>query len=418
MANFPVLRRIAAVGVVIVMVLVAIGTLPTAFGDSSPSKGAGIEGTPFFMPVMIRDLTPTPSPTATTPPTPTISPIPQFVKNVPLDTQCPNAVGFNANSGYVYVANNFSYNVSVFQNSNFITNITVGEWPTIIAPDNDSAVTYVTVLHGSVNVLDGTNNLGTVPKHYEPYGAVVNPVNGYTYVTDLDSTIQVINGTQLITDIWVTDPETNGGAGWLQPILVDPNTGLIYFASWSHGKMYVMDGTTVVASYRAGWGVKDMEIDAERGFIYIAHDDPNATYPHDISVFNINTGTMQFIDTAEPMSRDVAVDPISGVAYFTHSDSDKVTAVIGTQVIGTMDAGDRPWGVGVNPNTGYAFVANRDGNSISVYHNAVPVTTIPANGLAPFAVGVDTINNDVYIANRGDEYGLFQCRQASVTILH
>jgi YVTN family beta-propeller protein len=185
--------------------------------------------------------------------------------------------------------------------------------------------------------------------------------------------------------------------------------------------MYVMDGTNVVGDYRAGWGVKDMDIDAGRGFIYLAHSEPNATYTNNISVYNIAAQTITPIDT-DPSSlnnsRAVAVDPISGYAYFTNPDQDTVTVLNGTQVVTTLPAGDTPWEVGVNPNTGYVFVTNRNSNDITVIKNLSVVKTIPAQGLQPFAVGVDTITNDVYIANRGDEYALFECRDASVTILN
>lgn len=353
-----------------------------------------------------------------------VPPVPQFVKTVALpNAQCPNSVGFNAISGYVYVANNFSSNVSAFKNGNFVTNIAMGKWPTLIAADNDSSLTYVTGLHDGVSIIDGVTVVGKIPKNYEPYGVIVNPVNGHTYVADLDSTVQVANGASLIANVSVTDPEItppNNGAGWLQPIVVDPNTGLVYVASWSHGKMYVLDGTSIVANYRAGWGVKEMAIDADRGYIYLAHSEPNATYPHNISVFNINTKTFTFIDIDPNTisgSRSVAVDPISGNAYFSNPDKNTVTVVNGTQVLHTMFVGTMPWGMGVNPNTGDVFATNRGSNTISVIRGLAVVNTIAAQGLQPFAVGVDTINNDIYIANRGDEYALFQCRQGSVTIL-
>lgn len=368
-----------------------------------------------YMPIVHKAPPPTPTP---------VPPVPQFVKNIVLpDVQCPNSVGFNAISGYVYVANNFSRNVSAFKNSNFVTNIPVGTWPTLIAADNDSSLTYVTALHSGTTLIDGTTPLGTITPKYEPYGVAVNPVNGYAYVTDLDSAVQIVNGLSKIATTTITDPERTppeNGAGWLQPIVVNPNTGLVYVASWSHGKMYVLNGTNVIANYRAGWGVKEMAIDPVRGFIYLAHSEPNATYPHNISVFNIATQTFTYIDTdpgALTGSRSVAVDPISGYAYFSNPDHDNVTVVQGTQAVGSLPAGDQPWGVGVNPNTGYVFVTNRSSNTITVIKNLSVVNTIQAQGLQPFAVGVDTTNNDVYIANRGDEYGLFTCRDASVTIL-
>lgn len=407
--------------ILIALLFLVIWIMVGASGEASNQRGIGLDGTPYYLSYVRYDPTSTPTTTPTATAT-AIPPVPAFVKNIPLpDAQCPNSVGFNAISGYVYVANNFSYNVSAFKNAAFVTNIPMGEWPTLIAADNDSSLTYVTVLHDQVTVIDGTTVVGEVPKHYESYGVAVNPINGYAYITDLDSVVQIANGTSLVTNVHVTDPETNNGAGWLQPVVVDPNTGLVYVASWSHGKMYVLDGTNVVANYRAGWGIKDMVIDAARGYIYLAHSEPNATYTHNISVFNIATQAFTYIDT-DPNSlnnsRAVAIDPISGYAYFTNPDVDTVTVVQGTNVIATLPMGDAPWGIGVNPNTGYVFVTNRNSDSITVIKGISVVTTIPAQGDQPMSVGVDTINNDVYIANRGDEYGLFQCRDASVTILH
>lgn len=379
-------------------------------GPSSAASGqavAGQGGPLYYMPLLRQD--------------PPLA-VPQFVKKINLpNAQCPNSVAFNKVSGYVYVANNFSYNVSVFKNTNFVTDIPTGNWPTFIAPDNDSAVVYITVLHDRVTVVNGTTILGYVPDHYEPYDVIVNPVNGYAYATDLDSTVQVMNGTTLLADVSVTDPESGNGAGWLQPIVVDPNTGLVYVASWSHGKMYVLDGTNVVANYRAGWGVKDMAIAPTWGYIYLAHSEPNATYTHNISVFNLATHAFTYIDTDSGSlnnSRAVAVNPINGYAYFTNPDQDNVTVVKGTQVIATLPAGDTPWDVAVNPNTGHVFVANRGDGTITVYDGLNVINTIASQGLQPFGIGIDTTNNDIYIANRGDEYGLFQCRDASVTVIH
>lgn len=400
---------------VALLALLPIAVIAVWFWQSNLTASAKPADDTFtYLPVVERAPAPTPVP-----------PVPQFVKNIPLPAaQCPNSVGFNATSGYVYVANNFSNNVSAFKDANFVTNIAMGEWPTLIAADNDSSITYVTVLHDQVTVLDGTTVVGKVPKKYEPYGVVVNPVNGNAYISDLDSTVQIANGTSLITNVSITNPNLpppNNGAGWLQPILVDSDTGLVYVASWSHGMMYVLDGNNVVANYRAGWGVKDMAIDESRGYIYLAHSEPNATYPHNISVFNLATQQFSFITTAPNTNANntwnVVVDPNTGYAYFTNPNLDTVTVMQGTQVLATLPAGDQPWGIDVNPNTGYVFVANRGSNNITVIKDLAVVNTIPAQGLQPFGVGVDTTNNDVYIANRGDEYGLFTCRSASVTIL-
>jgi YVTN family beta-propeller protein len=387
---------------IIVVLLMAVWLAPGARATAGPAGEP--QGTPSFLPIVSKALPPPP---------------PQFLKNVALpDAQCPNFVGYNGVSNTVYVANNFSSNVSAFQNKNFLTNIAIGFWPTWIAADNDSPLTYVTALHDDTYVISGTSVVGQIPDHYEPYGVAVNPKNGYTYITDLDSTVQIVNGTQLITDLRVEDVQAGRGAGWLRPITIDPNSGLVYVASWDFGKMYVIDGTQVVGNpIQLGWGVIDMVVDSARGFIYSANDDPNATYPENLSVYNIATGVVTRISTAD-RSRRLALDPLTGYVYATNDQANSVTVLNGTQVVAAnVPVGDGPFGVAVNPITGFAAVANQSSNNITILKNGAVVATIPAGGLRPFAVGVDTTNSDFYIANRGDEYGLFECNQASVTIL-
>lgn len=414
--TYPHLGIIA--GLILLFMGLAVGLMTYVPWQAADQVIAGIDGTPHYLPMIRLD----PSPTPTLIPTP--PPVPQFLKNIALPSaQCPNSVGFNPIGGYVYVPNNFSSNVSVFKDASQVTTSNTGFWPTYAAAGHNSPLTYVTVLHAGVTVFNGPSVIGVIPRHYEPYNIAANPVNGYVYATDLDSTVQIINGTSLVTNLSITDPEAappHNGAGWLRSIAIDPHTGLVYVSSWSHGKMYVIDDTTVIANYRAGWGIIDMALDAARGYIYLAHSDPDQTYPHNISVFNINTQTFTYIDTDLGdlnNSRAVAIDPTTGYAYVTNPAKNNVSVLLGNQVIATLPAGTNPWDVAVHPNSGYVFVTNRDSNDITIYKGLTQVATIPSQGLQPFAVGIDTTNNDIYIANRGDEYALFQCRDASVTIL-
>ena len=96
---------------------------------------------------------------------------------------------------------------------------------------------------------------------------------------------------------------------------------------------------------------------------------------------------------------DVAVDPVTGYAYFANEDNDTVTVVQGETFIATIPVGNRPWSVAVNPESGYVFVANRDDNTISVIRGAVVVATLPG-GAEPFAVAVDEAHDLTYVANR------------------
>ncbi len=355
-------------------------------------------------------------------PTPTPGPPPQFVKNVPLPkAQCPNAAGFNRVSGFMYIVNIYSDNVSVFRDQEFMVDILTGEWPRGITSDPNSSRSWVTNLHSGVSLIDGAKQIGLVPRDYEPYSLTFNPVNGYVYVTDLDSKIQVIDGAQLVTTIKVADPQTGEKAGWMLSIVADPRTGLVYASSWEYGRLFVIEGTTVIDSMQLGAGPVNMAFDEVRGLLYVAHSMPNAFYPSEVSVVDVESLTVTYVDTLPGQigsARDVAVDVKSGFAYVSNPDHDSVTILNGTMIVGTIALGDQPWGIGINPNNGYVFVTNRRSNEVSILRNGALLDTVQVQGEEPWAVGVDTNNNDIYIANRGAGDSSSGCRNASVTILH
>ncbi|MFN2136735.1 MAG: YncE family protein [Candidatus Promineifilaceae bacterium] len=398
-------HRILALTVLIGVLLLALFLINQPFPTAVAGTG------PAYLPVQFVP-----------PPTPTPGPLPQLVEHVALPTaMCPNSTGFNQVSGLMYIANNYSNNVSVFENRAFVTDIPTGEWPTLIASDPYSKRTWVTNLHSGTSLLEGGAQVGFVPKDYEPYGAAYNPVNGYVYVTDLGSKVQVINGSELIATIELTDPDTGRGAGWMRPVVVDPRTGLVYAASWEYGRLYVIKDTEFVTSVRLGWGPLNMAIDTQRGLIYVAHYDPNPMYPHDISVVDLSTLQVTFVNSTPGevnRARDVVVDERAGRAYVTNPNNTSVTVLSGTDILGKLRVGEQPWGIGINPNDGTIVVANRGDNSVSLIRDGEVQQTLPLPGIEPLAVGVDTLRNDIYVINRGRQTGTFTCRDASVSILH
>jgi DNA-binding beta-propeller fold protein YncE len=415
MKSLPTLFSRATVQLVLLGITVAALLLAAAtVANSAAGQGHQqvVAGTPYYLPIIRKDPTPSPTPL----PTP-LPPAPQFVSYIPLpDVKCPNAVGFNPHSDYTYILNNYSANVTVFRGTEFVTHLPTGVWPTAFAAVPNSSHVYITNLHSYVSLIDGLDQIGQVPKFYEPYGVAYNPVNGYVYIADLDSTVQIAEGATLLKNLRLTDPDTGKDAGWLRSIVADPVTGLVYVASWEYGRMYVIDGLDVVASYRLGWGPLHMVLDPERGFIYVAHSDPNAAFPHNLSVFSLHDQSVTYLSTAV-RSYQLDVDPFTGLVYATNPDDNTVSILQGTHFLGNLPAGKQPWGVAVHPNTAYAFVTNRSDYSVSIYKDGAPVTTINTLGLHPVAVGIDTNSNYVYVANRGEEFGLLDCRQGSVTIL-
>jgi len=99
-----------------------------------------------------------------------------------------------------------------------------------------------------ISILNGGENTGLIPAYGESYYITVNPVNDYTYVTDLRGPITIIHGSEKVKDLFV--PDFDGKAnGWQLTSDYDRLTGLTYFASSDNGALTVVDGTEVVDQF-------------------------------------------------------------------------------------------------------------------------------------------------------------------------
>lgn len=369
----------------IVLILLAFSTL-TFFIFSlghKPASAHVADTTYTYLPIISYNPLPEP---------------PQFFANVSLPgALCPNDIAVNEHSGIVYVANSYSNDVSILQNDAFVHNVTIGKLPTDIAPIPNSDRTYITHLTDTAGVnqiaiFDKTALVTRAPDYFEPHDIIYNPVNGYVYVTDLNSAVRVINGTSVVADVLLS------GAGWIRSIEVDPLTGLVYAASWEKGIVYVIDGTTLINQFQAGWGTMEIALEPNSGYFYLAHSDPNQTYTQNISVFHRNNYTVTPIYTGDK-SIDVATDPIFGLAYATNNKNNTVTVLSGRSVVRTVSVGDNPRAVTVDPSTGYAFVGNHDSNTVTIFRNGEVISTQEA-GRQPYAIAVNSQTNEVYVANR------------------
>lgn len=356
--------------------------------QARPAGATDTEDALAYLPALI--LVPTPTPIPVVPP--------ELVRQVPLpEAECPNAVHANPTSGLVYIANTGSDDVSILKNNLFLKNVPTGKRPTDMASVPNSARTYVTNLtniasRDQIAVFDGENLTTLLPEHFEPHDIIVHPSNGYTYVTDLDSTVRVFQGTTFVTDISLPS------AGWVRTIVADPVTGLVYTASWERGIVYVIDGLTLVDQFQAGWGILEMAIDPITGFFYTANSSPSATYPQNISVFHRDDYTVTPITTAE-RSFDVAVDRANGLAYIVNDAENSVTVVTGRRLIGNAPVGEFPTGVAAHPTSGFVIVTNEGSDTITILRKAQVVRT-DSVGSNPYKAAVNPTTGEFYIINR------------------
>ena len=355
-------------------------------------------GTPHYIPIIRSDFTPTPTYTPTPTPSPTPVPAPQWVANVPLPgASCPNSVDVNEFSGYIYVPNTHSANVSLVKDLAFVGNAATSKTPTFAEPVPNSPYTYVTNLSDlgpggkQISYFNGPVVEQTLPDFFEPVDVLYNPINGWTYVSDLDSNVRVFDGPNFVGDINIPD------GGWLMSLAVDETTGYVYTAGWDKGMVHVIDDLTVIESFPAGWGTYHIEIDQDTGFIYLAHSEPNADHPQNITVFHRNDRTLTAFYTSS-RSLWVSVDK-DGYAYYPNQYAGTVTIINGRTMLGTVAVGERPRIAASNETTGYTMVALENSNEVALFKSGVYLGNLPA-GDRPWFVTANETTGEFYVANR------------------
>jgi DNA-binding beta-propeller fold protein YncE len=345
-----------------------------------------------YFPIINRAL-PTPTPI----PSPTPASPPVFLNNIALaeSAQCPNAVGVNEYTGYVYVANSQSSNVSLLKDGAFLTNVPTSKTPTYIASIPNTAYTYVTNLtdqpHPQIAFFEGAKLIQMLPDYFEPVDVIYNPVNKLTYISDLDSTIRVFDKNVQVGDIHIPD------GGWLMTLAVDEKTGYVYTAGWEKGRVYVIDGMELIETFDAGWGTYRITIDQERGYIYLAHSEPSNERPQNITIFHRDDRTLTAYRTAA-RSYWVAVDK-DGYAYYPNYSSNSVTIVRGREMIGTVVVGAKPRTAASNLNTGYTMVTIEGENKAALFKAGQLLEILPA-GQQPWAVTTNQQTGEFFVANR------------------
>ena len=334
-----------------------------------------------------------------------LAPVPKLIASIPLEgARCPNDMTYNRFSGLLYIANEESNNVSIIKDQSLIGNVPTGKWPIHVEADPDSDRVYLSQVWDDIKLFKGGEITDSIPGYGEPYTITVNPVNGYTYVTDLHRPINIIRGSEKVMNLFV--PDFNGQViGWQLAEDYDQFTGLTYFASWQHEAMTVVDGTKVVDQFSfEGLGASDMVVDSQRGLIVVANNLAfyDSKSPNNLSVVNIGNQEVTSIYSAKYSYR-VALDPTTGYVYATNPEDNSVTVLQGTREVATYLSGKKPREVAVDSMTGYAYVTNSEDNSLSVFRDGMPVTTIelPENkGFNPWYVTIDEESGRVFVLNR------------------
>ncbi|MGC8506564.1 MAG: YncE family protein [Thermoplasmata archaeon] len=271
----------------------------------------------------------------------------------------PIAAVSDPDNGYLYVANyssnsNGEYYVTVFQGSAIIAEIPIGySDPYAITWNPVNGLIYVANDYtDDVTVINGTSIIAEIQVGYEPTDITSNPANGFVYVANYDSsTVSVISGLSVIETINVME--------YPYALIVSPANGYLYVTS-ENGYVSVLNNSSTVSILRVGSDPDAITYNAENGLIYVANSGSNnvSVVNGTIVVSSLNTGS-------EPYG--ILYDPSNGLVYVTNYNSNNLSVINGLNQVLSLQTGSEPWGLTYNPVQPEIYVCNYGSGNISTY---------------------------------------------------
>ncbi len=286
-----------------------------------------------------------------------------------------------------------------------LTSCTTGATATAAAWDPVTHRMYVTNAGaGTISLLKGTCTVSakiTTPSLSTPYGIAFDPSNNYVYATDFYlNQVYVISGTTVIATI----------TGFSEPagIAYDPGDGVMVVANYGGNTVSLISGTSLSSSVAVGSFPIAVAYDPYFSVVLVTNvlsDNVtllNATYPF------LATGHGSAPTGSDPYA--VAYDPANDADYVANYGSDNVTVMYGNgYVVGSVRVATGPWGVAFSPAALSMYVANGGSNSVWVISGLSVTHKDKLGGTsAPRGLGYDDLNDDMYATgyNSGKTYVL------------
>ncbi|HZY69642.1 MAG TPA: YncE family protein [Thermoplasmata archaeon] len=265
---------------------------------------------------------------------------------------------------------------------------------------------YVPNLYGSsVSVINGTCGVvGTIalPIGSKPYAAAYDPPNKDIYVTDgAHPVVYVIHN---LTRIHVIHNASFTGGTW--SIAWDPSANMMLCVAL-HGLLVGISGTSINGSIHVGNSYSEgMAFDSRANEMLItnyAHDNVtgvNASHPF--------TGAHRSILVGNGPA-GIGSDPATGYVYVANYQGKSVSVINGNgSYLGTIRVGSGPVGVAFDPAKKEVFVANRLSNNVSVISGLSVVRTLssfPSPNNYLFGAVYDPATKLVYVT--AENYKVF-----------
>ncbi|MGI0129581.1 MAG: YncE family protein [Thermoplasmata archaeon] len=313
----------------------------------------------------------------------------------------PTALLEDPRTGWIYVANEISSNVTVLNGTLSIGNVPVGTGPSGLAYDDANGEVYVTNENAStVTIIDFTTAVATVSVGLSPVSPVYDAADGYVYVPDYaSSSVTILENRSVIANLTVGAAPTSA--------VYDPADGYVYVTSEQSGLEAILSGTTLLESLPIHLSdAFDTVYDPFSGVVYVINGTsqiakfggPGTGYACLISGLTLLRSVD--IGPGPGYGAVAAVDPVNGWLYVPDGTTDVVTVVNGSSVVGIVPVGATPEFAQFDPANGFVLVADQLGDTVTVM-NGSTVAANPPVGTYPYALTYDPLNRLMYVGNLG-----------------
>ena len=290
----------------------------------------------------------------------------------------PVGITLNPFTSKIYVANQYSNTVSVFdaKTDKLISTVQTGIFPYSIDANQFNNRIYVTN-RGSddVTVIDGSTDsvIDNIAVGKSPVQVAVDQSSNWVYVTNIDSSsISVIDG---ITNKVI---RTISGISTPYGIGIEPISDKLYVSNIANSTITLMDEDSYnfVKNIPAGNSPVGIDVNEKGNLVYVTNYASNS-----LSVINGTDGTViKTIETGQfPVG--VKINPVSNKVYVSNIGSNTVSVINETSLEKIKD-------IPVNPSS----ITKREG-----YPSTIP-TNIKFPLIASF-VAIDPLTNLVYVTN-------------------
>ena len=289
------------------------------------------------------------------------------VATIPVGAR-PEDVGINPLTGRAYVVSDGT--VSVIDTATYTLLATIPVPGGFFRLTVNPATNLVYVANSSptgVSVIDGETNtvVAFIPASFlRTWGMAVNSTTNRVYAADF-VTVTIIDGATntIIGGVNCCSNENSA--------VVNPVTNRVYIG-WNNvfsPNISVLDGEThaVLGVVSVGTMPYRMAVNTVKNRIYVVKQDSDALVVIDGETHTV-LDTIPGVTTVGRGEGGVAVDPVTGRVFASKFGSNAVVILDGEthSILATVPVGARPHGLAVDLATGFAYVANSSGNSVSI----------------------------------------------------